>query len=112
MLSKKQQLESIILTVSWLMEKDYRLRDNDFLLYKAFEAIENKKLFMGRWWFNKYKLNSFVTALEENLGTPPDTISRSRRVIQYNRGLLHGDRAKARKAAAEKFKNEIKKEVQ
>lgn len=107
MTSKLNELNGAIFKVGLLMSIDYRLRDNDYLLCKAFEAIESGQINTKKKNWRK-KLIKYVNKLERKPLTPPETISRSRRIIQYNKGLLLGDRAKDRLAAAEKLRNEIK----
>jgi|GEM_PF-3626148 len=106
MTSKLDELNGAIFYVGLLMSVDCRLRDDDYLLCKAFEAIQSKQInIKNKNW--KKKLLKYVTKLQKKPLTPPETISRSRRIIQYEKGLLLGERAKARKAAAERLKNEI-----
>lgn len=107
MTKKLHELNGAMFYVALLMSVDHRLRDDDYLLCKAFEAIESGKInIKKRCW--KRKLAKYITKLTKKPLTPPETISRSRRIIQYEKGLLLGERAKARKAAAERLKNEIK----
>lgn len=107
MTTKIQELQGAMFYTALLMSVDYRLRDNDYLLCKAYEAIELKKIKMSKanW---KVKLIKYIDKLVKNPLTPPETISRSRRIIQYEKGLLLGDRAIARKEAAEAIRNQIK----
>ena len=107
MTDKRTELIGAQFLVGLLMHVDSRLRDDDYLLCKAYEAIESGMINAAKKNWRK-KLVKYITKLERKSLTPPETISRSRRIIQYDKGLLLGRRAEARLAAASQFKHDIK----
>lgn len=104
--TKIEELSGAMLIVARLLEADERLRDNDTLLCKAFHAAERRQInFKERGWEAKLKL--YINGLQ--LGkriTPFESITRARRLIQYDHGLFLGNKARARlKTAVDVTKN-------
>lgn len=104
--TKLEELNGAMFTVGLLLQADERLRDNDTLLCRAFHAVEKKEINTSEWgWQSKLRL--YVDKLQFGKRiTPYESITRARRLVQYDHGLYLGHKARARlKTAVEVTKD-------